>query len=179
MAYKLSVRHRIERFLERPIIDYIGSAVVIAVVIAAAHRWHSVDTLRALKPEQRADLYSKVFGPLSIVASVGLAGLAVYSSGQGTRMSLLRALYGRRLLKQFRGAAAAPGVAVLALITAYVAEVGHNAGWARWLAVGSIVFVLFRSVRVLYFYTGLLESAGADKDPEPRRPSIDDPVRRS
>jgi len=37
---------------------------------------------------------------------------------------------------------------------------------ARWLALASVLFVLLRAVRVLYFYTGLLQTAGEDKDPE-------------
>ncbi len=171
-------RRRIERALERPALDYGVAAAVVGLLFVLARIYRSVDVLAALSPTQRADLYSKALGPLSIVASVATAGLAVYASGQGSRMSLLRAVHGPQLLKQFRGAAVAPGIAVVSLLVAYVADLGHSAGWARWLALGSALFVLLRAARVLYFYTGLLQTAGEDKDPEPALPSIDDDLSR-
>lgn len=174
----LKARQHLERALERPAVDYLAATAAVGLLLLVARSHRSVDVLAALNPAQRADLYSKVLGPLSIVASVATAGLAVYSSGQGSRMSLLRAVHGPQLLKQFRGAAVAPGIAVIGLLVAYVADLGHSADWARWLALGCLLFVLLRAVRVLYFYTGLLQTAGEDKDPEPSLPSIDDNLSR-
>ncbi len=181
MALTRVARSRAERLIERSALDYLGAVVSVGVLLAAARFQPHVDVLAELAAPQRAELYSKLIGPLSIVASIGTAALAVYAAAQGPRMTLLRAVHGERLVQQFRGAAVAPGLAVVALIVAYVAELTAVVAWPRWLALGAFIFVLLRALRVLYFYTGLLVTAGEDKDTPARRPSIDDlpvPTRR-
>ncbi len=164
----------VERALEQTLLDYVAAALAVTVLVVLAHFWAPADVLAPLSSAQRADLYSKVLGPLSIVASVATAALAVYSSGQGPRMGLLRGLHGDVLIKQFRGAAVAPGIAVVALLIAYVADLGHQVAWARWLAIGASLLVLLRAVRVIFYYTGLLVTAAADKDPEEPLRTLDE-----
>ncbi len=164
MALTRKARSRAEQVMERPVLDYVGAALSIGLLLVAARFEPRVDVLAELTAPQRAELYSKLIGPLSIVASIGTAALAVYAAAQGPRMTLLRAVHGERLVQQFRGAAVAPGLAVVVLIVAYVVELTAVVSWPRWLALGSFIFVLLRAVRVLYFYTGLLLTAGEDKD---------------
>jgi hypothetical protein len=94
-------------------------------------------------------------------------------------MTLLRAAYGPRILKQFRGAAAAAGLAVVLLVCVYVAQTGYNADWSRWVAMGTVAFVVLRTVRVLFFYSHVLAFIDEDKTPVPPRKNLDDlPLRR-
>ncbi len=162
--------------------DYAASALVIGAALVVQRWVPAVDYLQPISPEIRADLYSKALGPLSIVASIATAALAIYATAQGPRVTLLRAVYGKKMLVQLRGAAVAPGLAVVALLVAQAAELRALAldaqsvgpAWARWLVLGALTFVLLRGGRVLHYYTGLLVTAGEDKQPEARRRSINE-----
>ena len=162
--------------------DYLIVLLLMLALVALSRRFHTVDVLAVLSRAQRADLYSKALGPLSIVASIATAALAVYSSSTGTRMTMLRAVYGDVILRQFLSAALAPGVAVVGLFVAYVADLGYVAAWARWLAIGCLVFVAVRTGRALYFYVNVLKTAGDDKAPAATLRTIDElpvPARRA
>ncbi len=171
----------LDAVLERPLFDYLGAAGVVAILLGLSERFAGVDVLGHLDGAQRADLYGRLIGPLSIVASIATAGLAVYAGATGPTMTLLRRWYGQRVLKQFRGAAAAAGLAVLALLVVYVAQVGYEADWSRWIALGAAAFVILRTLRVLYFYSNVLAIIDEDKTPADPLPSLDDlpPQRRA
>ena len=89
---------------------------------------------------------------------------------------MLRAIYGTRVLKQFRSAAFAPGFAVVLLLATYVAEAGYAAFWGRWVPLIASIFVVCRAIRVLYFYSGVLSVVDEDATPPVELPSIDDRV---
>jgi hypothetical protein len=171
-------RERLERALERPWVDYLGAGLVTAALLLAAEKWAAVDALGHLSDAQRVDLYGRLVAPLSIVASIATAGLAVYASASGPTMTLLRSVYGDRVLKQFRGAAVSAGLAVVVLIGAYIAQTGYAADWFRWFVVAIAAFVILRTIRVLYFYSNVLRVIDEDKVPPKPRPSIDRPARR-
>jgi hypothetical protein len=174
MGARRTQRDRIDAVLEAPATDYIGATVIVGGVLALAQPWQGFDVLGHLDDAARADLYGRLIGPLSIVASIATAGLAVYAGNSGPTMTLLRAVYGRRILKQFRGAAAAAGIGVLALVAVYVAQVGYGADWTRWIAMGAAVFIVLRTLRVIYFYSHVLTIVDEDKVPPQPRPSLDD-----
>jgi hypothetical protein len=167
-------RASLDRLLERPIIDYAGALVLVLVLFGIAQKFGGLDVLGHLTGAERADLYGRLIAPLSIVASIATAGLAVYAGATGPTMTLLRRVYGQRVLKQFRGAAAAAGIAVLVLISVYVAEVGYEAAWTRWVVMGTAAFVVLRTVRVIYFYSNVLKIIDEDKTPPPPRPRLED-----
>ncbi|SNR35715.1 hypothetical protein [Blastococcus mobilis] len=174
MGTRRTRRDRLDAILEAPAVDYAGATILVGLVLVLAQKLSGFDVLGHLDDAQRADLYGRLIGPLSIVASIGTAGLAVYAGNAGPTMTLLRATFGGRVLKQFRGAAAAAGLGVLILIAVYVAQVGYDADWTRWIALGAAAFLMLRTLRVIYFYSHVLKIVDEDKVPLPPRPSLDD-----
>lgn len=178
MAGQRETRDALERLLERPVVDYAGAALVTGAMLITGLWWHGLDVLGHLDPAQRTDLYGRLIGPLSIVASFGTAGLAVYASASGPAITLMRGVYGKTILKQFRGAAVAAGVTVLTLVVAFVAQQGYQANWSRWIVIAAFTWVVLRTARVIYFYTNVLKVADEDKMPPRPRRSLDElPVR--
>lgn len=180
MVARRRLRDRIDDLiLERPALDFVGALLLAGALLGLAQRFPAADVLGHLTDTARADLYGRLIGPLSIIASIATAGLAVYAGNQGPTMTLLRAAYGSRVLKQFRGAAAAAVIGVVTLIAGYVAQTGYNADWTRWVIIGVSIFIVLRTVRVLFFYSHILNIVDEDKTPTPPRPRLDDlPVRR-
>lgn len=171
---------RLERALERPSVDYVGAAIVTAALVLLSTKWVWLDLLGQLSAMARLDLYGRLIAPLSIVASIATAGLAIYASASGPTVTLMRGAYGSRILKQFRGAAAAAGLAVVVLLAAYVAQAGYQADWVRWVVLGTVIFVAIRAARVLYFYGNVLVVVDEDRIPAAPLKSLDDqPVPRS
>ncbi|MGY2078828.1 hypothetical protein [Modestobacter sp. SYSU DS0657] len=180
MAARRRLRDRIEDLvLERPVLDYVGALITVGLLLGLAQYFAGADVLGHLSDVARVELYGRLIAPLSIVASIATAALAVYAGNQGPTMTLLRAAYGARVLKQFRGAAVAAVVGVVILIAAYVAQTGYNADWTRWVVIGATAFIVLRTIRVLFFYSHILKIVDEDKTPLPPRPRLDDlPARR-
>ncbi len=171
---------RLSLLLERTSIDYVVAALAMAACLAAAQKWPKVDVLGQLSSVERLTLYGYLIGPTALLLTIAGGALAAYTSASGPRMAILRAFAGERIRRQFAGAVTAPGLAVVSLIAAYVAEAGYNARSARWLVLVASAFVVVRTTRVLYFYTGMLRMVDEDKEEPQPLPSLDDqPLRPS
>src|SRR5687768_4252732 len=100
MARRRTPRELADQLLERAALDYLAAAVAVGLLLLIVHYVPAADPFEMLTADERAETYSKVIGPLSIIASIATAALAVYAAAQGPRITLMRTVFGKTLLRQ-------------------------------------------------------------------------------
>lgn len=177
---RTSTTDRALRLLERPGIDYVAMLLLLGAALAGAQRSEEVDPLGGLSGDDRLALYGHLLTAISLSLALAGVALAVYTGATGPRVTLLRAVAGARLRRQFTGALTGPALSAAAILTAFVLQAGGDA-WSRWIAVGAIAFLGARTARLIYFFTALLREADEDHEPEvaEKLANLDDqPLRR-
>ncbi len=168
------------RILERPWIDFVISGAILGSVVLAARQTVELDPFGAIPRADRLSLYGHLLTAISLSLAVAGVALAAYTSSNGPRVAMVRAVAGTRMRRQFTAALTGPALCAAAILVAFGLEAGGD-GWSRWIAVGALLFLGTRTVRLIYFFVGLLRLTDEDHEalPDERLPSLDDqPVSR-
>lgn len=180
---------------EHPFIDPAAVAVLVGAHVIVVVFGKLGDWLLWIPATQRQTAYTTGASVIAILGSVSAIGIAIYQSVDGDRSRKLRARFGDEIRNNFRSLLAATGfcaliclVAVVANRTPAISSSAHAASGAStdpaysrfWFEFAVGLWAL-RYVRIIYFFTYVLDIRDKESTDEPRRaaPSVSPAWKRS
>lgn len=160
-----------EPLYERPALDWVWAAALVAVHAAVVWRTGRGDLLAWHGPERRATVYTALAGSTGTLLAVVSVGLGIYLSASGERMRWLRGHAG------WRGTRVWLAVVVNLLVTLFLSVVAlatdasvtaegtvvEGAEWIRWAVELAVVALVTSFVRMLLFFREILLTKSVDE----------------
>ncbi|MGA4877507.1 hypothetical protein [Streptomyces lydicamycinicus] len=146
------------RWSHHPAIDY-AMAALTTLALAAWQRHH---ILAHHSEDQRMNIYATVASVAAIVGGFGTAAISQYATSSGTRMAILRELYGHQLRRNWVGLLTSMLMVSGGCLAVMISDTESTLGWPGWAVECLIAFGFYRSLRLVWLFRLLIDVSDHD-----------------